>query len=211
MSVFDLSHTLNIDTPAYPGTPGVSISTFASIPNNGYRELELNLATHSGTHMDAPAHMLNKGAFLDELPLNSFYGKGLVVDASHSDSQALSAEILPENCNTDFVLFCTGWDQKWNSSAYFESFPYLSSELVHKLAAMNIKGVGMDGPSVDALDSEDFEAHHALLGSGKVILENLTGLRNLLKQSFMLYAFPLKIEQSDGAPVRAVAITEEIQ
>ncbi len=209
MPVFDLTHTLSSQTPAYPGTPEPHIAPFATIKSDGYRELSLKLATHSGTHMDAPAHMREHGAFLDALPLTSFMGTGLVIDARIADNSALSADLVSASVKADFILFRTGWDRYWETAAYFESFPYFSSALAEKLAGMPIKGVGIDGPSVDVRDSLDFEAHHALLGNGKLILENLTGLSSLLNQSFMLYAFPLKIRQADGAPVRAVAITED--
>ncbi len=211
MAVYDLTHTLSSRTPAYPGTPQPHFTTFATVESEGFRELFLELTTHSGTHMDAPAHMLADGAFLDEQPPASFIGRGLLVDARTPDNMALSADLVSASIDADFVLFYTGWDRYWESPAYFESFPYFSSALAQKLAEMPIKGVGIDGPSADARDSRDFKAHHALLGRGKLIVENLTGLSALLNQSFMLYAFPLKIKQADGAPVRALAITDDLK
>ncbi len=210
MPVYDLTHTLTTHTAPYPGTPAPHIHPFAKIENEGFRELSLTLSTHIGTHMDAPAHMLANGSFLDELNPDLFFGTGIVVDARSPGRLALSADLVSDSLKTDFVLFYTGWDRNWEQAAYFDSFPYLSPELAAKLSQLPIKGVGIDGPSVDARDSRDFKAHLELLGNGKLILENLTGLSQLLNQSFTLFALPLKVKQSDGAPARVLALTKEL-
>ena len=63
--------------------------------------------------------------------------------------------------------------------------------------------LGVDVPSVDALDSNDLLVHHLLIGHGIVILESLF-LRDVPAGEYELIALPLKLDGADGAPVRAI-------
>ena len=51
--------------------------------------------------------------------------------------------------------------------------------------------------------------HRIVLGAGLVIIENLTNLEQLVGRAFRFAALPLKYEDADGAPVRAVAFMEQ--
>ena len=64
----------------------------------------------------------------------------------------------------------------------------------------------MDVISVDAEGSKRFPIHKRLLGRNIVIIENLTGLENINREQFIFSCFPLKFEDADGSPVRAVAM-----
>ena len=65
MTVLDLTHPITPDMPVYPGDPQPRLTTLACMPRDGFRQLELKLTTHTGTHVDAPAHLLEHGAALD--------------------------------------------------------------------------------------------------------------------------------------------------
>lgn len=212
MKLIDLSHTLSSDTKPYPGSAPPQIKQTALIEKNGYREKMLGLSSHLGTHMDAPAHMLSSGQTLDNFSVEKFYGRAFVIDAKQNIAAGIPVSVLeqlPENEQLDFILFYTGWSGKWGSAEYFLSFPFLSQELAKRLSEMNLKGVGLDAPSVDARDSNTFPAHHLLMGKNMLIIENLCHLEKLINRSFTLAAFPLKINNADGSPVRAVAILEQ--
>jgi kynurenine formamidase len=114
----------------------------------------------------------------------------------------------PPDAACDFLLLHTGWSRHWGRPAYFEGFPVCSPALARQLAAMPLKGVGVDAISVDAVEAADLPNHHRLLGAGKIIIENLTGLAAVAGKKFRLVCFPLKIAAGDGSPVRAVAILE---
>ncbi len=211
MRFVDLSHTIEAEMPLYPGTPGVQIKTLHTLEKDGFREKQLVYTTHTGTHVDAPAHMLAQGATIDRLPLSSFFGKACVVDVrslkgSTIDLAFLRAQSL-EN-DPDFVLFYTGFAAYWGKEGYFTDYPVLSEEAAKYLVDLGLKGIGLDAISPDVIDSEDFPIHHILLSAGLIIVENLTNLNQILDQTFTLAVFPLKVEQADGMPVRAVAIVQ---
>lgn len=206
MKVVDLTHTISTETPVFPGTPGVKIKTFATVEKDRFREKLFQITSHVGTHMDAPAHMLTDGRFLDDFPLDAFMGSAVVVDVRNTANKELGPELLDGISEMDFILFRSGWSAKWGSPEYFESYPYPGEALAEALVTRGVKGIGLDTISADAADSHDFKTHHILLQSEILIIENLTNLEALPDTPFEFYAFPLKTAQADGDPVRAVAI-----
>jgi len=207
----DLSHPMRSPLATFPGSPPAKIETIATINENGYQEKRLYLNSHSGTHLDSPAHMPEDGLSIDKLPVEKFTGKTVVVDASAYPNCIPAKVIQSVNLedNLDFVLFHTGWSQNWNTESYFGDFPYLEEEAAAYLTGLNLKGVGFDTPSADALHSTALKNHHLFFEAGMVILENLTNLDKLVGQHFELFCFPLNIKNGDGSPVRAVALIRE--
>ena len=213
--IIDLTHTIAPESPVYPGSPAPELSHAATMTRNGYRETLLKLGSHTGTHMDAPRHMLPDGAGLDVLPLSQFCGRAVVLDVSHlAPGGVISADFLraQNGClrSADFALFYTGWEKKWGTEDYLsDGFPVLDEEAARYLVSCGLKGAGTDALSIDPLSSTDYPAHKALLSGGLVILESLCLKKVLCRRHFRLLALPLKYKDADGAPVRAVADLRE--
>lgn len=208
MTIIDLTHTIRSDMPVYPGTEQPVLTTACTIEDAGYRETLLHMYSHTGTHMDAPAHMIPSGRTLDAFPAEAFAGRGFVLDCrglaeiSLALVQAHEAEIR----QADFLLLCTGWDKFWGQEKYYEDFPCLTAEAASYVAGLPLKGIGEDCISVDPCDSADFPNHMKLLGAGLVNTENLKNLDALIEKSFTFVTLPLKFENSDGCSCRAAAI-----
>ena len=208
MKVYDLTHTIQNDMPVYPGTEQPKLTTACTIETAGYRETLLHMFSHTGTHMDAPAHMLLDGAALDSYPGDKFAGTAVVVDCRGEADISLPLLQGYDLDGVDFVLFCTGWDKKWGSPDYYEGFPCLTPDAAAYLASLPLKGVGEDTISLDPCDSVDFPNHITLLGADFVNTENLTGLDALIGRRFTFVTLPLKFENSDGCSCRAIAMEE---
>ncbi len=208
MKVYDLTHTIQNDMPVYPGTEQPKLTTACTIEAVGYRETLLHMFSHTGTHMDAPAHMLLDGAALDSYPGEKFAGTAVVVDCRERENISLPLLQSYDLDGVDFLLFCTGWDKKWGSPDYYEGFPCLTADAAAYLATLPLKGVGEDTISLDPCDSVDFPNHIALLGADFVNTENLTGLDALIGRRFTFVTLPLKFENSDGCSCRAIAMEE---
>lgn len=211
MKVIDLTHTIRQDMPVYPGTERPVLTTACTIREAGYRETLLHMYSHTGTHMDAPAHMIEGGKTLDTFQAEAFVGPGLALDCRGLREIPLSLLREKENDirQVDFLLFCTGWDKYWGQEKYYEDFPCLTAEAAAFLAQMPLKGIGEDCISIDPCDSVDFPNHMKLLGRGFVNTENLKNLDNLIGRPFTFMTLPLKFENADGCSSRAVALTEE--
>lgn len=208
MKVYDLTHTIQNDMPVYPGTEQPKLTTACTIEAVGYRETLLHMFSHTGTHMDAPAHMLLNGAALDSYPGEKFAGTAVVVDCRERESISLPLLQSYDLHGVDFVLFCTGWDKKWGSPDYYEGFPCLTADAAAYLATLPLKGVGEDSISLDPCDSVDFPNHITLMRADFINTENLTGLDALIGRRFTFVTLPLKFENSDGCSCRAIAMEE---
>ena len=106
MKVYDLTHTIRNDMPVYPGTEQPRLTTACTIEEVGYRETLLHMYSHTGTHMDAPAHMLPDGAALDRYPGEKFVGAAIVVDCRGEKDISLPLLQRYDLSGVDFVLFC---------------------------------------------------------------------------------------------------------
>lgn len=208
MKVYDLTHTIRNDMPVYPGTEQPQLTTACTIEEAGYRETLLHMFSHTGTHMDAPAHMLLDGAVLDSYDADKFTGTAVVVDCRGEADISLPLLKRYDLDGVDFVLFCTGWDKKWGSPEYYEGFPCLTADAAAYLATLPLKGVGEDSISLDPCGSVDFPNHITLLRADFVNTENLAGLDALIGRRFTFVTLPLKFENSDGCSCRAIAMEE---
>lgn len=201
MKIIDLTQMLEDGMPVYPGTEPPIMAEANTIERDGFREKLITMYSHTGTHMDAPAHIFPEGATLDNLPLETYYGSACVLDLPVANPQALEKLIAA----SDFLLLRTLWSRHWGSENYFGRFPALNTETAEWLTGFGLKGIGVDAISVDPIDSADLPVHRILLGAGLVIVENLTNLDLLPADNFMFSCFPLKIQKADGSPIRAVA------
>lgn len=207
MKLYDLSHLLNNDTPVFPGMKKPVFKPAATIEKDGYRETRFEMDSHTGTHIDAPAHMLENGKTLDQLSVNQFAGKALIISVP-KNTKRIEKDFLVQfeaKLNeAEFVLFKTGWSKHWGTPRYFEDFPTLSEEAVKWLLTFSLKGIGFDAISADPMDSTNYPNHFSILGKGLVIIENLRFPDGLTETEGNFFCFPLFYENADGSPVRAV-------
>lgn len=211
MTVYDLTHAISSNTPVYPGAEEPQLSIAATVEQEGYHETKISMYSHTGTHMDAPAHIFRGAATLDSFPPSAFAGAAFVLDCSAlGQNGRISPEMLHEKeeqiRNADYLLLHTGWEKLWGSTAYFDLFPVLTAEAALWLAELpGLRGVGVDAVSVDPVGLPFLENHRILLGSGKLLIENMKNLGALAGKRVQFAALPLHYVHSDGAPVRAVA------
>lgn len=207
MKMVDLTHRITEDMPLFPGMVPPRLER---IGKGGSRETGIFLSSHLGTHMDAPAHTVQTGDFLEQLPLERFFGLALLVDVSSFCGGTIPRSFLEGFQDalqfSQFLVLHSGQYRLWGQPDYLQGFPVLSEESARFLGAMpGLSGVGLDSISADPVESADLPIHQILLGSGKLILENLTNLDQIQGEHFLLSAFPLFYAQADGCPLRAVA------
>jgi arylformamidase len=179
----------------------------ASISSDGYMDTHLSFDSHLGTHIDAPAHMLEDGKTLDRLPLDFFAGRGLIVNVE-KDVRIIDKDALLKYKDilevTDFLLFKTGWSRLWGTPEYFKDFPILSLEALDWLLHFRLRGIGFDAISADPVESKDFPNHFRIFKNGLIIIENLKFPEEISEEEGDFFCFPLPFENADGSPVRAV-------
>lgn len=214
MRLIDLSHEIHPQLPVYPGTEPPVLTPTNSIEQDGFAETLISMYSHTGTHMDAPAHIIAGARSLDQFPVDQFFGLACVAELksiagrpiSVADLQPLQQRLL----EVDFLLLHTGWAEHWGSESYFTDFPSLSIAAATWLCQFQLKGVGIDTISIDPISEESLPAHHCLLGNEILVIENLTNLDRIKSGSVCFSCLPLKLKDADGSPLRAVAM-ENVQ
>src|ERR1700761_4606752 len=158
----DLSHHLDDSTQVYPGDPVFKSGPYATISKDGYNVLQLHMGTHTGTHIDAPAHTVEGGKTIDQLDLGMLVGKVVVIDVTSkgaresiawSDLKDYTKLISPGS----IVFFKTGWSRFWKTPRYLEH-PYISGEVANNLLSLGVKVVGVDSLNPDMTPADGQES-----------------------------------------------------
>ena len=216
MNIIDLTHVIAEDMPVYPGTETPRLEAANTYERDGFKETRLSMYSHTGTHMDAPAHLFANRTTLDAFDASQFVGSAAVIDCRDvgAGGRITMAHVNRNRENADraeFVLFCTGWDKYWGKAEYFGEYPYIDGEVAQYLVDGKKKGVGLDVIGLDPISDVHLTLHRKLLQENEiVIIENLTGLERIGTGLFTLCALPLKYENADGAPIRAVALVDAL-
>ena len=209
MKTIDLTHVIHEDMQVFPGTEPPRLTVGNTLEEDGFRETALFLYSHTGTHMDTPAHMLAGAAELDKLPVSTFCGKAAVIPCLNGKITMEEINACREMAdNAEFIIFHTGWDKYWGKEEYFGAFPVPEAQVIQYAIDTGKKGVGIDCMSVDPMEWP-MPNHFLLFNAGMVIVENLCNLDETSGKMVDFFALPLKYRDADGAPVRAVAILPE--
>ena len=215
MKVIDLTLTISNKIPTFPGSPQPTFIPWEDVKEDGYNLELLFLSTHTGTHMDAPHHFLEKGVKIHEISLEK-----LVSEAALIKSKKNSSEIITKTDIQKFekkhgkiegfssVIFQTGWQKNLQKKYYFTKNPGLSVSAAKYLASKKISLVGIDSPSIDLGKDSKFSVHKIFAKKGMLIVENLANLDKIKSPKFHLVVLPLKLKNATGSPVRAIAFVE---
>ena len=208
--IIDLTHLISEGMPVYPGTEPPVLKTECTIEEIGFLEKKITLFSHTGTHMDAPAHLIKDAKTLDKFPASQFYGKALLLDCTKIDGSTIGLGDIEHYRdvieNTDFIVLHTGWSKYWGNNNYFKDYPVLSFNAAVWLGKLGLKGIGLDTISADNIDTVEYEVHKSFLQNNTVIIENLTNLDLIPGNQFTFSCFPMSFKDADGSPVRAVAL-----
>ncbi|MHB1956917.1 MAG: arylformamidase [Sulfobacillus sp.] len=198
----DVSQRIDGGTPVWPGdTPFTFSLTWTTLQSGSVNVGQVTMSTHTGTHVDAPFHFNDMGARTIELDLDLYIGLARVIFLPQVN--CISPDVLDafDLSGAARLLIRTG---AWTDIRVFpHAIPSVDPLLAPFLAEKGILLLGVDLPSVDALDSKELPAHHALANHGIQILEGLV-LQDVLPGLYDLIALPLPLADGDGSPVRAV-------
>ena len=214
MRVIDLTHFIAEDMPVYPGTEGPKLQPANTYEKDGFKETLMTMYTHTGTHMDPPAHLYAGRTTLDKFPITQFVGKAFVVKCSDlKEGQKITMEYINKDREkadaADFLLFNLGWDKRWGTEAYFGDYPYIDDEVVDYIISQKKRGVGLDVIGIDPIADENLTIHKKLFAKNEiVVIENLMDLDKCGDDLFTFCALPLKHVDADGSPIRAIALFE---
>lgn len=198
----DLSHNIVNAMPVHPYDDSVKLYQDKFLKPNKYNNYRLEIGMHAGTHIDTPMHLTNKQIFIDEIDLDSFIGKGCLLDVRNENVIAYKEEYSDMVSENDIVLLYTNHSDKYGTEEYYTKHPIIDKELADFFIEKKIKMLGIDLPSPDRYP---FKIHKMLFNHNILIIENMTNLSELLHiKRFEIIAFPLKI-RAEASMVRVVA------
>src|SRR5882672_68015 len=132
MRLIDLSQPLFDGAPNCPVHPPVSFRRTADHATGGWRMEEIAMATHTGSHLDAPLHKIAGGKSISDLPLETFTGPARIVDlrglaADAAIGPELLAPQLAGLARGEIALLATGWGAKRaKSEEWLRHSPFLA-------------------------------------------------------------------------------------
>ena len=215
MKIIDLTLTVSDKIPTFPGSPQPNFIPWENIKEDGYNLEVLFLSSHTGTHMDAPHHFLEKGAKIHEISLKKLVSEAALIQCRKNGGQSITKTDIQkfeknhgkiENFSS--VIFYTGWQKNLQKKYYFTKNPGLSVSAAKYLASKKISLVGIDSPSIDLGKDPKFSVHQVFAKKGILIVENLASLDEIKSPTFHLVVLPLKLKNATGSPVRAIAFVE---
>lgn len=212
--VLDLTQPFYHNASFNPDLPMASVELVRQVPNHGYSLEQLSLCTHVGTHMDAPTHVFESGASVDDYPLHRLQGTGIPVDLfTLGADEPITAQVLEPHAARfvpgTIALLCTGWGERRGfTDEYINHSPWLESSGAKWLADRGVHGVAIDHFSIAGRGPAEkvMPAHLILLGAGIWIVEEALLPRALLERAaWHVVALPLRLRGASGAPTRMVA------
>ncbi|WP_400994621.1 cyclase family protein [Agromyces sp. GXQ0307] len=216
-TVRDLSHPIVDAMTVYPGDPPVHLSPALAIGRDGVAVTALGLGSHTGTHVDAPAHVIAGGRTMAEVALDELVGDAVVFHLDGlADGQSYGlgelAAALPGRALPDVLppiaIIDTGW-WRWFGDEHALRHPSLDPAAAAELVSRGVHVLAVDTLSPDPTDASgttSFPVHELVLGTDHLIVENVAGIEGLPTRVRVGF-FPLRLGV-DGAPVRAVAFLD---
>jgi arylformamidase len=215
MKIFDISRVLSDELAPWPGdTPFHFALNWKMAEGATVNVGAINMGVHNGTHADATFHFDQGGETIENMPLEPYLGDAVVVDlgqifggvgegfdrtpqitVAHLEESSALLEQAPR------LLLKTG---VWKDSKVFPDWiPTIAPDVPEWLRQRKLKLIGLDLPSVDAIEAKKLTNHHALAAAGVAIVESLD-LSEIEAGIYHFAALPLKISGGDAGPVRAI-------
>ncbi len=215
MKILDLTLTISNRIPTFPGSPQPNFIPWEKIKDDGYNLELLFLSSHTGTHLDAPYHFLEKGAKIHEISLKKLVSEAILIKSKKKSGGSITKTDIQKfekkHGKIDgfsYVIFYTGWQKNLQKKYYFTKNPGFSVSAAKYLASKKVSLVGIDSPSIDLGTDSKFSVHQIFAKKGILIVENLANLDKIKSSKFHLVVLPLKLKNATGSPVRAVAFVD---
>jgi kynurenine formamidase len=240
--IVDLTHKWENGMPSWAGKwEGMSMWGGCTTQAECYDKVgpnfygyDLKFNEHTGTHMDSPSH--NPWGFwkIDQIPIDKFIGKAVIMDmrpwVKDRDGYEVSLDDIKAweqktGCNLmrdaarSMIFIWTGWDKYWydylegkNERFIKYGFPGVAQDAAQYMADCRIKGVGLDTLSIDTYKRVADEgkplAHRAMFSNLIWVLENIKFDPSVANKWVFALTAPMKIYQGSGAPCRVFVLDD---
>jgi len=202
MVIYDISMEIHEDMMVYKNKESKKPirEVFLNYQDNGINESKIFMDLHTGTHIDAPYHMLADGETIEKMDVSKLICKVKVLDLSDVDDRITDRDLQKKDIlENEFLLLKT---KNSFTDKYVTDFVFLDKSGAAYLKDRGVQGIGIDALGIER-SQPDHATHKILMGSGCIIIEGLR-LKDIPEGDYIMYALPLKIRGGDGAPARVV-------
>ena len=190
MKIYDISQEV-FSCCVFPGDPKPEAHFLSRMEEGSlYNLSSLSMCAHNGTHVDAPAHFLQDGKTIDQLPPEQFVGPVFVAWHQGVVTADDARQILKKAGSAQRILI--------------RGTAVVSLEAAKVFAEAKLQLLGNESQTVGPEDAP-MAVHKVLLGAGVVLLEGIR-LAHVPEGKFLLCAAPLNLAGLEGAPCRAILI-----
>ncbi|RXT15227.1 cyclase family protein [Ammoniphilus sp. CFH 90114] len=199
--IYDVSMAIHEGMTVYKNKPEKQ-PAFETVQNNYVSETRVSLDVHTGTHVDAPLHMVVSGETMESISLEDLVGPCRVLDLSHVKDGITADDLAPFDIQEgEFLLLKTA-----NSldTAFNPDFIYVKEDAAKLLAYKRVKGVGIDALGIER-SQPGHPTHKCLFGAKIIIIEGLR-LQDVPAGKYFMMAAPIKLIGTDAAPARVVLV-----
>ncbi|OQP06043.1 cyclase [Geobacillus sp. 46C-IIa] len=204
MNMYDVTAPIYEGMPVYKNKPEKQPKR-TTVTSGYVTESRIDMDVHTGTHIDAPLHMVEGGATFETIPLDRLVGPCKLFDLTHVNDRITKDDIAHLDIQEgDFVLFKTknSFDDAFN----FE-FIFVAEDAARYLADKPIRGVGIDALGIERAQ-EGHPTHKTLFSAGVIVIEGLR-LKDVPEGKYFMVAAPLKLVGTDAAPARVLLFDRE--
>jgi len=196
MEIIDLTKEISELLEIYPGDPKVEIQQWTTIEKSGYSVHKLCLGSHTGTHLDAPSHMIPNGKTLDEIDLQKLVGNIVKLKFTHKHIKLEDVVNKIREIKKESILILD-----------VPKGGFLDVKVAQLIVEnKKIKAVGFsDGANIDTPRDSSFPVHKIFLKAEVPIITGLVNLERVIDGD-LLIVLPLKIQKLDGSPCRAIVL-----
>ncbi|MCE5279229.1 MAG: cyclase family protein [Planctomycetaceae bacterium] len=206
--VFDITAAMRPGMPVWPGDKGFVFQWCGRIEQGAIaNSSRLTLGVHTGTHLDAPNHFIDKGDNLDAFGPERFVLEACLVDCGNVQVVTAEHVAAADAAAGEAVIFKTANTARrlLDKQEFTKDYAYVSGEAARACVDRGFSLVGVDYLSTDMFEAPGYPAHMAMLGTGIILLEGLV-LNDVPPGRYTLIALPLKIRGAEASPVRAVLL-----
>lgn len=207
MKIYDISWPIFEGMTAYKDKSTVKIEALKTFEKDKVRESIITLGSHTGTHVDAPAHFMEQGEVLHQISPLTFSGPCVVLDLTNVEERIMREDLEAHTIEDgELVLLKTKNSDIPPTDPFNPKFVYLDITGAEYLAGKKVRAVGIDYLGIER-NQPDHETHKELLGNNVGIIEGLR-LDHVQAGQYFLWCLPLALIGTEAAPARAMLVQQ---
>lgn len=199
MKMYDVTGTVYEGMTVYKDKPEKQ-PTFNTVTNGYVTETRVEIDVHTGTHIDAPRHMVVDGDTFESVPMEDLVGQCKMFDLTEVEDGISKKDLAQFDIQKgDFVFLKT--KNSYEDTFNFD-FIYLAQDGAEYLSELGVRGVGIDTLGIER-SQEGHPTHKTLFANKVIIIEGLR-LKEVEQGEYFMVAAPLKLTGTDGSPARVL-------